>query len=368
MKALRFIAIWALSLALWMPAAQAQKISSFCRLLNADPLEVGGIGIVTGLNGTGDSAQNAKIMLQKMFEAHKYNFSLNDLKSKNIAIVRVDASIQPFARPGDKIPVRVSSIGDATDLNNGVLMATSLRFNSVGDAQVRAQGRVVCNSKTTGMISEGGTVLVADMLNRTVIDKNGMFRLILNHPNYKDAMTVEANINGDPSTNPGRGEVRGFGNDENPNVSKVAKARDAGMVIVRIPDQYMRRQVEYVSAVLDIDVPLQSVPSIRINRSSGTAVIAGDVKVMPGFISYQGRTVTLTDRGENRPPEYTLENETPRALVDVFGHGESGSAGRRSLQTLVDTLSAMRCTTEDLINILLELKKANLVQAEIRVD
>ncbi|MBP5233164.1 MAG: flagellar basal body P-ring protein FlgI [Planctomycetes bacterium] len=356
-------------LATLAPAAHAQRIGSFCRLLNADPLEVGGIGIVTGLNGTGDSAANAKVMLQKMFEAHKYNFSLSDLKSKNIAIVRVDASIHPFARPGDRVNVRVSSIGDATDLNNGTLMATSLRFNSVGEAQVRAMGRVVGQNKsTTGMITEGGVVLVADMLNRTVIDKNGMFRLILNHPNYKDAMTVEANINGDPSTNPGRSEVRGFGDGENASAMKVAKARDAGMVIVRIPDQFMKRQVEYVSAVLDIDVPLQSVASIRINRSTGTAVISGDVKVMPGFISYQGRTVTLTDMGDNLPPKYTLENDTPRALVDVFGHGESGATGRRSLQTLVDTLAAMRCNTEDIINILLELKKENLIQAEIKID
>jgi len=228
---------------------------------------------------------------------------------------------------------------------------------------------VVCSTKTTGIVTNGGVVLVADMLNRTVIDKNGMFRLILNHPNYKNAIAVESNINGDPRTNPGRTERRGFNTDEEGGSAvKVAKARDAGMVIVRIPDQYMNRQVEYVSAVLEIDVPLQSVPSIRINRSAGTAVIAGDVKVMPGFISYQGRTVTLTDRGENRPPEYTLDNDTPRSLVDVFGHGESGATGRRSLQTLVDTLSAMRCNTEDIINILLELKKENLIQAEIKIE
>ena len=352
----------------WAPLAHAQKIGTFCRLLNADPLHVEGIGIVTGLNGTGDSTESAKVMMQKFFEANRYNFNVKDLKSKNIAIVRIDAEIQPFARPGDRIPVRISSVGDATDLNNGVLKATTLRFKSDGEAQVRASGRIISDTKTTGLVPEGGVVLVADMLNRTVIDKNGMFRLILKHPNYKDAMTVEANINGEPQTNPGRTVQQGFQRDENAAAPKVAKARDAGMVIVRIPDQFMSRQVEYVSAVLDIDVPLQSVPSIRINRSSGTAVIAGDVRVMPGFISYQGRTVTLTDAGENRPPQYTLDNETPRSLVDVCGHGESGSTGRRSLQSLVDTLSAMRCNTDDIIKILLELRKQNIIQAEIKID
>lgn len=353
---------------LFAPSAHAQKINSFCRLLNADPLHVEGIGIVTGLNGTGDSANNAKIMLQKYFEANKYDFSLTDLKSKNIAVVRIDAEIKPFARPGDRITVRVTSIGDAASLKDGTLKASSLKFRSEGEAQVRAHGRIAVNSTpTSGLIEGGGQVLTAEMLNRTVVDKDGFFRLILKNPNFKDAMTVESNINNDPSTNPAHTATIGF-SEGNVNAQRVARAVDAGMIIVRIPEQFMKNKVQYIAAVLEVDVPLDSVARIRINRSSGAAVVSGDVRLMPGFISYQGRTVTLGEPLDNQAPQYTLENQTPRPLVDVFGHGESGSTGRRSLQSFVDTLAAMRCTTEDVINILLELRRNNLIQAEVEVD
>ncbi|GHS92309.1 flagellar P-ring protein [Planctomycetales bacterium] len=352
------------------PTANAQKIRQVCRLLNADPMHVEGIGIVVGLNGTGDSAKNAGIMLQKYFAANNFNFSTTDLKLKNIAVVRIEAEIQPFARPGDRIPIRVSSIGDASNLRDGSLKGTSLKFRSEDEqALVWASGRVmVGGTPTIGIVQEGGQVLNGEMLNRTVVDQNGFFRLVLKSPNYMDAMMIENNINKDPKTNPNYQQQTGFSSDGADNTPKVAKAIDAGMVLVRIPDQYMKRKVDYIAAILDGEVPIEAVARIRINRSTGAAVITGNIGIQPGFITYQGRTVTLQDGGENRPPAYTLENDTPRALVDLFGHNESGGSGRRSLQSLVDTLMAMRCTTEDIINILVELKRADAIQADLVVD
>jgi flagellar P-ring protein precursor FlgI len=366
----RFFLIFAVALALLAAPARAQKISDICRLVNADALHVEGLGMVVGLKGTGDTSNNAKVMLQKLFAANDFNFSIADLNSKNIAIVRLEAEIKPFARPGEKIPVRVSSLGNATSLRDGTLKATALKFRSEDkEAQVWATGRVlVGETATIGIIDEGGAVLTAPLLNRTIVNKDGFFQLALNNPSYMDAMTIERNLNTDPKTNPHYQAQTGFGDDNAPSVPPVAKARDAGLILVRIPDQFLRRQVDYIAAVLDAEVPIESVARIRINRSNGSAVITGNIGIKAGFITYRGRTVTLNDPGENQPPVYDMPNDTPRALVDLLGYNGSGGTGRISLQTLVETLSAMRCTTEDVINILTELKRADAIQAELIVD
>ncbi len=349
-------------------SAHAVKIRSFCRLLGADALRVEGQGVVTGLNGTGDGVDAAKIMMKKYLEANKYNFSESDLSTKNIAFVKIDAEIKPFSRPGDRINLRVSSIGDASSLANGVLKSCYLSFGTGENAIVRAMGRVaVGDNPTTGVVTEGGLLLNSQMFNRSVWDSNGMFRLVLNNPNFLDAATVAANINGDRKTNPSISRVYGFGND-NENMPKVAIASDAKEVIVKIPEQFMNEKVRYIAMVLDIDVELQSVAEIRINKQRGSAIVSGDVQVMPGFISYKGRTVTLAPQQDGEAPEYNLAPEDPRGLVDVFGPNESGGSGRRSLQSLVDTLAAMRCTTDDIIVILEEMKAAGLIQAELKVE
>lgn len=357
-----------LAMLVFCSSAQAAKISEFCRILNADPLPVEGIGIVYGLNGTGDSSDAVRIMVKKYLEANKYNFSESDLSSKNIAMVSINAKVMPFARPGDKIDLRVSSINGASSLANGVLKGAVLRFHTSGDAIVRAEGRIsVGDNPTTGLISGGGLVMDSKMVNRPVVDKSGVFRLILERPSYTDAAVVANNINTDLRTNPSMGRVVGFGDGSDPKVI-VARARDPKEVVVKIPAEFMHKQVEYISRVLGLEVRVESVAEIRLNKQAGIAVVTGEVEVQPGFISYKGRTVTLTQPEGEGAPRYTLDNDTPRSLVDVHGPFESGGVGLRSLQSLVDTLSAMRCNTDDIIGILKEMKSAGLIQANLVVQ
>lgn len=352
--------------------AQAARLRSVCRLLNAESMTVIGQGLVTGLSGTGDKSDAAKIMIQKYLDANKYNFALTDLSSKNIALVRVDAMIEPYARPGDRINLRVTSMNDATNLKDGVLDICILRFHTGGEAVIRGGGRInTGDSPTSGTIAEGGMILSSTMLNRTVVDNNGIFRLILERANYTDASTIARAINNDQRTNPAKGKVYGFTADEN-STQIVARARDAKEVIVKIPDEFRNRHTDYISEVLNLDVPLESVAEVRINKQSGMVVVTGEVLVQPGFISHRGRTVSLAapqaDGGALVAPTYALDNETPRSIVDVYGPNESGKAGRRSLQSLVDTLSAMRCTPDDIMVILEKMKSTGMIQAKLVVE
>ena len=88
-----------------------------------------GYGLVIGLQGSGDkqtfgfTTQLAKNVFEKLGSV----ITTDDFISKNIAGVLVTAKIRPFAKPGDKIDVLVSSIGDAKSLEGGVLIHTTLQ-------------------------------------------------------------------------------------------------------------------------------------------------------------------------------------------------------------------------------------------------
>src|ERR1019366_4383821 len=87
-----------------------------------------GYGLVIGLNKTGDknttlfTIQSLSNMLQK------FGITINPttLKVQNVAAVMVTADLDAFERTGSRIDVTVSSIGDASSLQGGVLLSTPL--------------------------------------------------------------------------------------------------------------------------------------------------------------------------------------------------------------------------------------------------
>ncbi|KPA14688.1 Flagellar P-ring protein, partial [Candidatus Magnetomorum sp. HK-1] len=87
-----------------------------------------GYGLVVGLSGTGDRRSNlAAQSICNFLKAYGVNLAAYDLKSRNIAAVCVTAKLPAFANNGDSIDVTVSSIGDAKDLQGGLLLLTPLK-------------------------------------------------------------------------------------------------------------------------------------------------------------------------------------------------------------------------------------------------
>ncbi|NNM54215.1 MAG: flagellar basal body P-ring protein FlgI, partial [Spirochaetales bacterium] len=87
-----------------------------------------GLGLVTGLNGQGDSASNP--MLKYALASLVNNLGLaiprNDVKSRNTAVVAVTCLLGPYVNPGDTLNIHVASLGDAKNLQGGVLIQTPL--------------------------------------------------------------------------------------------------------------------------------------------------------------------------------------------------------------------------------------------------
>src|SRR6267142_2718470 len=96
-----------------------------------------GYGLVVGLAGTGDrrqalfSAQSLTNMLERM----GISVPPTAIRVNNTAAVMVTATLPAFAQPGIRIDITAAAIGDASNLQGGILVLTSLRG---ADGQVYA--------------------------------------------------------------------------------------------------------------------------------------------------------------------------------------------------------------------------------------
>lgn len=295
-----------------------------------------GYGLVIGLNGTGDGGgEIVDNSLRRMFQKLGLN-PQNEISSKNVASVIVTAKLKPFARVGQKVDVKVSSIGNAASLAGGTLLVTPLKG---GDGKVYgiASGSIsiggLNNGKkfpTAGLITSGATVEKELEIN---FDKKKSLRLSLKEPDFTTSARVEKVINQ---------ELGG----------KFASSKDSTTVDLIIPVHYQRNVVQLLAIVENFRVHTDSVAKIVINERTGTIVAGGDVLLKPVAISHGDLTIEIGDNGDGG-------KEKPNRFYFVDE--------KTSLNELVKSLNAFGTTPEDLISIFQALKRNGALIGEIEL-
>ena len=130
---------------LWLAIypAQAERIKDIATVNGVRTNQLVGYGLVTGLNNDGDktrfTGQSLRNMLGKLGMVLPPGI---DPKAKNVALVSVHADLPPFAKPGQKIDVTVSSVGDAKNLRGGSLLMSPL-CGADGNVYAIAQGNLI---------------------------------------------------------------------------------------------------------------------------------------------------------------------------------------------------------------------------------
>lgn len=343
--------------------AEAAMIRELVTLHGAVPLPLEGVGIVTGLAGTGDKGRAAQELLREYLSNNNMNFETTSLALGNIAIVKVTAEVPPFSRPGQRFPVYVSSFGDAKSLAGGVLMQCDLKDGHSDDPVARASGQLVVgrNHLTRGVVpaGQGGGALQFDAYPfGKVVNRDGIIRLNLNAANWADASAIARQINLTPSLNPSLQETTMFA--EAAPTEPVAYAKDAGQVLVKIPRIYRFDVARFIGALLDVPVSVNQPARILINRAQNTIVVTGDIWVNNAVISLQDKTVTIRPETETEPAAYMLGPDTPRTAIEIDGPGTYAN-----LQGLIDTLNSMGLNTEQIITIFEQLRDAGAIKAEL---
>ena len=109
---------------------EVRTIGDVTEVSNVQQIQVSGVGLVTGLDGTGDSPLSTfRTMLEQQLRKQKVDNAKALLDSHNNCLVLVTAFIPPGARKGDALDIQVTlpAGSKATSLRGGYLQDCTLR-------------------------------------------------------------------------------------------------------------------------------------------------------------------------------------------------------------------------------------------------
>ncbi|MDE2470340.1 MAG: flagellar basal body P-ring protein FlgI, partial [Bradyrhizobium sp.] len=191
------------------PAAATSRIKDLANIEGVRQNQLVGYGLVVGLNGTGDTLNNApftKQSLQAMLERMGVKIAAGvAMRTGNVAAVMVTGNLPPFGTQGTRMDVTVSSLGDAKNLQGGTLLVTPL-LGADGNVYAVAQGSVAIN----GFQAEGeaakivrGVPTVGRIANGAIIEREIEFalnrlpnvRLALRNADFTTAKRIASAVN-----------------------------------------------------------------------------------------------------------------------------------------------------------------------------
>ncbi len=326
--------------------------------------ELVGYGLVVGLLGTGDKSgteftvQSVVNMLEKM----GVRVNKRRLKVKNVAAVMVTGKMPVSAKPGTRLDVTVSSIGDASSLLGGVLLMTPLKGID-GKVYALAQGPVAVGGVSAlGEAAEAvkNITTVAKIPNGAVVEKAVPFAF-----NTQDSMTINL-------------DTSDFGTTmqvvERINTAlgrSYARAENISTVVLDVPGEFSGNIVPLMASLENLEVSPDRRAKVVVDEKTGTVVLGGNVRLSQVAVAHGNLQVVVQETPEVSQPEPFGEGQTavvPRTemLIQEENQRLVLLEGAR-LQELVNGLNAIGATPRDLISILRTLKSAGALHAELEV-
>ena len=347
------------------PTAQEALIKDVSSVQGIRDNQLIGYGIVVGLQNTGDS-QMTYFPLQTLLSTLQrlgivVPYPLTTIMVKNMAGVFVEATLPPFAQPGSKIDVTVSSTGDARSLTGGMLLMSPL-YGPDGQIYAEAQGPLVVggysiaengnakqmNFPTTARVPNGGIVERAvpfDLAHRHTLT------LMLNDADFETATQMAGTIN------------RSLG-------ATLARAIDSRRVDLTVA---AGQDVPQLLAQVQ-SLPIHMFPSARVvvNERTGTVVIGGNVRLQPVSILHGGLQIDVeTEFQVSQPNEFgTGTTEVvPQTQIQANNLPVNRIELKRgsTVDDLVRSLQSIGATATDVISILQAMKQAGSLEGELEV-
>ncbi|HYM02773.1 MAG TPA: flagellar basal body P-ring protein FlgI [Stellaceae bacterium] len=386
-----------------MLAAAASSASALSRLKDIADFEgvrdnmLVGYGLVVGLNGTGDSLNNAiftRESLIGMLERLGVNARDNALRTNNVAAVMVTATLPPFARQGARVDVVVSALGDSKSLLGGTLLVTPM-LGADGEVYAVAQGTVASGSiaargqgtSITKGVPTAGRVSSGAIVEREVgfeLAKMRTVNLMLRNPDFTTARRIAQVVNGylkEPAARP----------------------LDPSTVMVVIPSSFKDGIVSLLTDIEQLKVEPDQIARVVIDEQNGVIVMGENVRISTVAVAQGNLTVRITETPQVSQPNPFAAAGTSTTVTDPatglpavpskagvqFAPGGGAAtvvvprtdikvdeqSDRRmavlpagvSLHELVNSLNALGVGPRDMISILQAIKTAGALQAEIEL-
>jgi flagellar P-ring protein precursor FlgI len=353
--------------ALLAQGARAARLKDLVAIEGVRDNQLIGYGLVVGLAGTGDRQQTIfpYQSLANILERMGVAVSPTAIRVKNTAAVMVSATLPPFAQPGTRIDTTEAAMGDAQNLQGGILVLTSLR-GADGQVYAVAQGPVVTggfasgrggsttmvNHPTVGRSPNGATVERAS----PSVTPKGVVRLQLEQSDFTTSTRIVAAIN------------KQFTGSAAP----LARAENSGLVSVTIPPEFASLSTEFISQLENITVEADRPARVVINERTGTIVLGKEVRIAPVAIMHGNLNVEIQTTFEvSQPgplaqgttavvPQTTVATKEEKAKNIILKQGAT-------VEELVRALTAIGSTPRDIIAILENLRAAGALEAELEV-
>ena len=344
-------------------AAAQVRIKDVADVQGVSATQLVGYGLVVGLMGTGDGSSSAATLQSTVNLLRNMGLEIDSkqLRQRNAAAVIVTGELPAFAKPGQRMDVRASSLGDARSLTGGVLLMSPLKAPD-GEIYAVAQGPV----GTGGAISQsmggaalqqnhgatavlpGGALVQRENLATRLDD--GPLRLVLREPDFSSAQAMVDALN------------KEFGD-------KSAIAEDAASVRFLGKDPTTGR-ASLVAKIENVRFAPSRAARVVVNERTGTIVAGSDVRISEVAVT-QGSLTVRVDPNWNTSQPNALSQGTTRTVANAQIKAEEQKSqmqvlpANTSVGDLAKTLNALGATPRDLVAILQAIQKSGALQAEL---
>lgn len=362
----------------------ADRIKDLADVAGVRSNQLVGYGLVAGLSGTGDgkdlrvTGQSLSSLLsglgvsidgpvsefdlgQNLINLAQQN-ATQPLQVDNLASVMVTAEIPPFAKPGQRIDVNVSTVGTAESLRGGTLVMTELygidgqvyaiaqgSLTVTGISQTAAGSSVEIGIPTAGRIPNGAIV---ERLIESPFETADHFVLNVRDADFTTTHAITQAIN----------NLYGPG---------LATPLDSVSIAVIAPTD-LAQKVAFMSEIENLDVdPGEPMARVVINSRTGTAVINRSVRIEAAAVSHGTISVRVNAFNDVSQPGAFAGGETVEVTNANIEIDEESNTfvfdGGIELQDIVDAVNQVGATPSSLIAILEALKRSGSLKAELVV-
>ena len=335
--------------------ANALELGTIVRIKGSETSTLVGMGLVVGLNDTGDGGDFApahRPMVEVVSKLIDDQTSLRDLEdSSSIALVMVEATVPAEGvREGDLLDVSVATVGPAESLVGGRLFLMPMlgeHKNSKVMALARGALTISDTDNPTTAIIKGGAKMTASVRAK-FMDDRGYIQLVLNQANasWTTSSNVAALINGLIS----------------PDGPEVARAVDAKNVFIRVPEYERANPASFIANVLKAYIDgtqVSGAARVVVNERTGTIVMSGDVEISPTIISHEGLTITMLQ------PQPAPEEAEPTLVSEEFISLDPTGRGGAQLSDLLAAFNQLKVPAQDRIDIIRQMKDAGQLHAQL---
>jgi flagellar P-ring protein FlgI len=367
------LAVLGCALTLLAGTARAAETVTGKRVLVRDITNIEGIrenpligyGLVVGLNGTGDRVQTffTTQTLANTMRRLGLQVPPQAIRVNNVAAVMVTGSLPAFARPGTKMDITVSSVGDARSLEGGVLLLCALHGPD-GQVYAEAQGPLVLGGYSVGAVGNlkqvnhatvgrvpDGAIVERD----TAVDLSRMhnFSFMLRDLDFTASKDIADAINAE------------FG-------KEIAVPVDSRRIDVDASRAGASSVPDLLSRIQMLPVLVHPKAKVTVNERTGTIVMGGDVKLSPVAVLHGGLAIEITTSLQVSQPNPFSNGETtvvPQTQVNAQDQPVRTlrMTEGANVEELVKGLHAMGASARDIVAILQAIKSAGGLQAELEV-